>query len=77
MEKSMDLIIKQIKHMNLPPQKQLIAFMLFMNPNDNNVPSVPVPTWVQDLGHNLHNLVDKNIIKKIYFDSNEVVHVTL
>lgn len=49
MEKSMDLIIKQIKHMNLPPQKQLIAFMLFMNPNDNNVPSVPVPTWVQDL----------------------------
>ena len=44
MEKSMDLIIKQIKHMNLPPQKQLIAFMLFMNPNDNNVPSVPVPT---------------------------------
>lgn len=70
-------VIKQIKHMNLPPEKQMLAFMLLMNPNDNNIPSVPIPTWVQELGHNLRQLVDTNVIKNIYFDAHEVIHVTL
>ena len=61
----------------LTKDDQFLYTMMMIDTNDKTIPPVQTPPWVTDLGHDLKRLVENRTIKRLWFDSNEVIQVEL
>ena len=60
---------------NLTTREQQYMYMLMLETGELNITYIPTPLWIKQLGQDLNQFVKDGKIKKIWFDSEEVIHV--
>ena len=73
----MNKVLSQSKQIKKPTEEQMMEYFLRTDFSKINFPAIPTPEWITILGMDLKKMSNDKIIKKMYYDSDGMIHVTL